>query len=392
MDWSYVESVFADQIEYTVASRKEILDALAYLEQHLGLTRISEIKTTISNSSALNRIIELSNCLQTANQISGGNKLSRKLSTCYTSDDCQEAISIALAARPLITGGAKVQYEPNLEGTTKHPDLVATWGTVRVVFEVALPTLSHHDEIEDKQLEEVKSQCENLLKSGFLNIYFTEPEISPDSLNNVLSAISDVSADPTHAYVKTISNTAYIAYEPLPNESRGQPSTKSSDDEDFSPAPINDPQYHEVKAKLKISTPMTCQFFQKGTLSQSGFLRAELVIRIHRPATDPRAFGKIEQEYEQLSPNIPGVIVLGLSRTSVTLDLDQWTRDIHSFLAPGLCPKMTAVWWRSGTPAFGANWNQCLIQNPHAARRLPEFVANQLIPNGVPINITRPVM
>jgi len=387
MNWEYIEAVFAQDIELTRASREEILNALSYLEQEFCLDWIKATKESISSSQALGRMVEFAKCLQVADRVTGGNRLKKKLRTIYLSDECQEAIAEALTAERLLAGGATVQYEPKLPGIRKRPDLSANWGTRQVAFEVVFPSRSARDVAEDQRMSIMLSQCAELLTSGMLNIYLTESRIAPDLVNSLVAAVQHLSEDTTHAHELRISDRAYLAYDPDLHELRVQVPEYFPTEENVYGFPVTDPAYHEVKAKLKILTPMSMMAHVSAAFSGSRIPRANRIVRIHRPAMDPRALGKAEQEYEQLPHGIPGVVVIDMSRTSVSLKPEQWARDIHDSFGPDLYPRMSAVWLRSGTPEAGAEWQEWLIANPYASTELPTDIARLLIPGAAPISL-----
>ncbi|MBC8492276.1 MAG: hypothetical protein H8D43_00720 [Chloroflexi bacterium] len=387
MDWEHIEAIFAQDIEFTRASREEVVDALSHLEQELGLDWIKATKASISTSSALGRMVEFAKCLKVADAVTGGNTLKKKLHTDYSSEECQGAIAESLTAERLLASGATVQYEPQLPGMTKRPDLFANWGTRQVAFEVVFPSLSAQDVIENQQMDIILLKCGDILTSGTLNIYLTESGIAPDTANSVVAAVKHLSNDTTRVREMHISERAYLAYDPELHELCVPVTEDFSGEEYVYRFPVLDPAYHEVKAKLKILTPMHSETLIKATFPGSRFARVKLIIRIHRPVRDPRALSKAEQKHTQLPSESPGVVVIDMRRTSMSLKPDEWAKYIRDSFVPGLYPKMSAVWLRSGQPEAGAEWQERLIVNPYATTKLPTDIAKQLIPGAAPIDL-----
>jgi hypothetical protein len=382
MDWEYIAATFAQDIEFTHASREEMFDALSCLEHEIGLKGIQETKAQISNSSALDRMIEYAKCLQVADKIQGNSKLKQKLRAGYLTNECQEAISEALTAERLITIGAIVQYEPQLPGTTKRPDLVGSWDTRSIAFEVVFPSLSVSDIDENRKQCALLSQCNELLTSGTLNIYFTKVNIDPGTVDAVIEAVKSLSDDPTHIYELDLPGGVYLKYDPVVNKMLVPALENYPREENANAFPLTDvAAYHEAKSRLKILLPMHLEAtFKAVPQVGSHFPIIVLIIRVYRPVIDPRAFSKVDKEYEQLPPGIAGVVVIDMSRTSMMVRPEPWAKDIFGSFGPELYPKMSAVWLRSGQPVPGWKWEEYLIINQYATTELPADIGGQLLP------------
>lgn len=387
MDWEYVEMVFGRDVEFTRASRDEVFDALSRLERELGLSWIKATKASLATTSALGRMVEFAKCLKTADAVIDGNLLKLKLCTDYLSDECQGAIAEALTAERLLASGATVQYEPQLPSTTKRPDFLANWGTQQVAFEVVFPTLSFQDLSENRQLAAMLSECTVLLASGTLNIYLTEISPTADTVNAIISAVRLLSDDTTHTHELHLADRAFLTYDPVLHERIALPREDLLGENDDYAFPVTDPAYYEVKSKLKILTPMYSEIAIRGGFQGNRSLRAKLIVRIHRPVLDSRAWGKAEQKHQQLPPGSAGVVVIDMSRTSMSLRPEQWAKQIRDSFGPNLCPRISAVWLRSGQPEAGAEWREWLIINPYAATKLPTNIAKQLIPGLAPLDL-----
>lgn len=97
-------------------------------------------------------------------------------------------------------------------------------------------------------------------------------------------------------------------------------------------------------------------------------------------AIDARVFSKAVQESTQLPSNIPGVVVIDMSRT--TARPRDWAEEIHQMIAPGLYNKMSAVWLRSGAIGnAGIDWKEFLISNPFATLSLDKEIIELILPS-----------
>jgi hypothetical protein len=234
-------------------------------------------------------------------------------------------------------------------------------------------------------LNELLSQCKDILPSGTLNVYLTEISITPDIVASVIEAVRQLSGDTSTGRELYLPDKAYLAYDPALYEML-VPRVKDLPGEAYA-FPVTDPAYRQVKAKLEILTPMHAVTDIKSSFSNNRSYRAKLIIRIHRPVMDSRAWGKAEQEYKQLPFDYAGVVVIDMSRTSMSVRPEHWARDIHESFLPEYT-RMSAVWLRSGLPIAGAKWQEYLLVNPYANIKLSKEIVESLIPGASSVNFS----
>jgi len=392
MDWNYIERALGVSAQSVGGAADEILNSLTHLESELGRTWIENALPRGSKSIAwVSLLAEFDKCLKIADEIKRGNVLKRKLLARFHVAKPPAAMNEAHVAIRLVSSGAQVEYEPQLSGEPKKPDFLATWDTKRVAFEVTKLELSAEDtEQWHKRQALVANKCGSILPRGSLDIYITEVIITQKMVNLILQAAQDLALRCKNIdYLeRRVSETIYLAYDRTGSvrEDRANaliPTKKESVGAWIFHVKGDRSEY--IKEKLGVLSPMPA-VARGGTRTLPDGYKIQTIVRVYRVASDPRVISKTIEKSTQLPSNIPGIVVIDMSKT--TARPDDWAAEIHrAFRSPEYI-KMSAVWLRSGVIAKGClEWTEYLVPNPYATIGLENVIVERILPSGQQANL-----
>jgi len=135
-----------------------------------------------------------------------------------------------------------------------------------------------------------------------------------------------------------------------------------------------------IKEKLGIMRPMPAVAFCRAHVRSDGY-KISTIVRVYRVASDPRVMSKAIEEATKLPSNIPGIVVIDMSRT-VAHPYD-WATEVHRAFRSRAYPKLNAVWLRSAVVAHAClEWTECLVVNPYASMDLNSMIVDRISPGG----------
>lgn len=391
MDWNYIKRVLGVSVQSVEDSADEILNSLTHLESEVGRIWIENAFPSGSKSIAwVASLVELDKCLKIADVIKGGNVLKRKLLADFQSEETQSAMTEAQVAIRLVSGDAQVEYEPQLPGEPKKPDLLAVWDNKQVAFEVTRLALSAEDTEQWRERQaSIANACGNILPGGSLDIYITEAKITQHMVNLILKVVQGLvsTARNTDYLEHRISETIYLAYDPtgsVRKDRANAPVPTKSKTVGSCITDVKADRSEYIKENLGIISPMPVAAYFSSYALSNGY-KIPTIVRVYRVANDSRVMSKAIEESTQLPSNIPGAVVIDMSST--TARLYDWTAEIHRKFGPRLYTKMSAVWLRSGVIS-GAHfrWTEYLILNPYATIGLENVMVERISPSGQEIN------
>lgn len=264
MDWQYIENVLGVSAQLAGDRADEILNSLAHLESKLGRRWIENVWPNSSGIALVDMLIEFGKCLNITEKIQRGSLLKKKLLAGYHSAEAQHAMAEGHVAIRLVESGAQVVYEPEIPNEPKKPDFLSFWNRKQVSFEVTRLDLSAEDSEQQKRQHSLAEKCGNILPSGSLDIYITETEISPQTVDLIIESVQKLaSARIEKEYLeRQVSETVYLAYDPIGSvrKDRANAPKITAPIEGKSVgiliADIEADRSRDIKGRLKIQFPM----------------------------------------------------------------------------------------------------------------------------------------
>jgi len=386
VDWHYIEKKLGVSARSVGDSADEILNSLTHLESELGRSWIENALPLGSKSIAWVAIlVDFDKCLRITDEIKRGNPLKRKLVAGFPVDKPPPAMDEARVGIRLVSSGAQVEYEPLFPTESKKPDFLATFDNKQVAIEVTRLQLSAEDTEQQKRQASLAGKCGSILAGGSLDIYLTEPIITqqienliPKETKNLVSVRGN-----TDYLERWISKTVYLVYDPtgsVRKDRANAPAPTKSERWGASIFVVEGDRSQHIKEKLGILCPMPAVAFCSAHVRSDGY-KIPTIVRVYRVASDPRVMSKAIEEATQLPSNIPGIVMIDMSRTAA--HPYDWAAEVHRAFRSRAYPKLNAVWLRSAVVAHAClEWTECLVVNPYASMDLDSTIVDRISPAG----------
>ncbi len=386
MDWHYIEKELGISARSVGDSADEILNSLTHLESKLGRSWIENTLPRGSKTMAWAAIlVDFDKCLKITDEIKRGNSLKRKLVTGFRVDKPPAAMDEARVGIRLVSRGAQLEYEPLFPSESRKPDFLATFDKEQVAIEVTRLQLSAEDTEQQKRQASLACKCGSILAGGSLDIYLTEPIIKQQIENLIAKETQDLVSvrGNTDYFERRISKTVYLVYDPTGSVRK---------DRANAPVPTRNERWgvlvfviegdrsSYIKEELGIMCPMPAVAFCRAHVRSDGY-KIPTVVRVYRVASDSRVMIKAIEEATQLPSNIPGIVVIDMSRT-VAHPYD-WATEVRRAFRARVYPKLNAVWLRSAVVAHAClEWTECLVVNPYANMYINSMIIDRISPGG----------
>lgn len=330
-------------------------------------------------------LVDFDKCLNIADEIKRGNSLKRKLVTGFRVDKPPAAMDEARVGIRLVSSGAQLEYEPMFAAESRKPDFLATFDGKQVAIEVTKLQLSAEDTEQQKRQASLAHKCGSILAGGSLDIYLTEPIVTEQIGNSTAKETQDlVSVRGNTDYLeRRICETVYLAYDPTGSVRKDRANAPTPTKKETVGACIQDvkgDRSNHIKKKLGVLSPMPAVACVRTHILSDGY-KIPTIVRVYRVASDPRVMIKAIEKATQLPSNIPGIVVIDMSRT--VAHIYDWATEVHRVFMSRAYPKLNAVWLRSAVVAHAClEWTECFVVNPYASIDLNSMIVDRISPCG----------
>jgi len=359
----------------------QIETSLSIIHRHFGPQFEKDPQRQgLGKSIILIELVELGMALEIVEKIGSPSKLLTKLKAHRDSLDFRVGLSEASFIRRILPTSYEIEYEPEIEGTKRNPDIVQKINSQLIQYEVHFAEQAAPETQRNKIIKELAERVGNNFKTGIFDIYLIKLDLSVEDIEKIVNASKEIIATGRDKEKELVGLT--IVYY-SPSGSLRLPEHR--DDENLSENGVSgfvfDPQhdraeFYKQKMGGRARYPGITLY---GTgKDEKGDVRRKL-IRTWRQSFDDRVWRKIIDETSQLSDKFPGIVVIEMGGTTALID--EWREIAGKELTSGVLETPSAVWLREKVWGLDIyQWNESLILNPTAMNPIDMKIIKLLFP------------
>ena len=309
-------------------------------------------------------------------------ELTKKLKLPWESEEFHQALSEADVVAKLLPMSDKLEYESQVPGITKKPDLLQHLGGIKTQYEITCPELSAEEKERNDKLKHLADEIGNVFISGSLDVYLAELDFDFKTKTQIIEGIKNLNRKLSYTEVD-LGEAGLLVYDPK----GGIEEDNSSNDNKkiLSNGRViggclfgveNDRSHvYRKQLGLKYRSPGIIIFSKSDKPNK--FTNFKL-LRIFRPAVDNRAFQKVITKSSQLSQAYPSIVVIQLGKPTALIG--DWAEIVADAFKSGIYKHPSGVWLRELNRGFDLYvWREILIINHFSEIKVPEELITCII-------------
>ncbi len=380
--WSEIKKEWDIGDKFPV-SPDRVLSAFSIIQQETGSRWFEEKKRTgLGKSLIVLEAVRFGEALAAARKVAA-DKLLRDLLLDWKSERFGIALSEADVIVKLLPSSDRIEYEQEIDGISKKPDLLQYVGSIQTQYEIFCPDISAEEKERNRNLQHLAQELGTVFKSGSLDVYLLKLDLDKDSKQAILVRVSQLNENST--YIESeLPEVAFIVFDP-----KGGVTTEDEDREEKREIQENGKviggqlfdnvrdrsDFFRKRLNLKYRSPGLIVFSKSDT--PNAFTNFKL-LRLFRPALDTRAFQKVVHESSQLATSLPSVVVIEMGRP--TVHVEDWADIVVEAFNSGSYTHPSAVWIRELHWGIDlCTWREILILNPYASIEIPGEIITSIV-------------
>lgn len=361
---------------------ERVLSAFSIIREQIGHDWFKQKKKSgLGKSLIVLEAVRLAEAIA-ASKEAGARKLERKLLLDGEKEEFNRALDEADVLVKLLPWSDKIDYEPEIEGISRKPDLLQHIGKSKVQYEVFSPEISAEEEERNKKLKELAEELGSVFRAGALDVYLLDPDLTVDSKVTILDKVRKLNDNVNYVEIE-LTGTAVLVFDP-----RGGVTAEHQIDEEkkiqsngkvvggsFFDYEKDRSQVYRKKYGLKHRSPGLIVFSKAN--EANAFTNFKL-LRLFRPALDKRVFLKVIHESSQLASTLPSIVVVVMGRPTALIE--DWADIVVDAFRSGHYTHPAGVWLRElhwGPSIY--NWREIFVFNHYSTINIPQEVVTGIV-------------
>jgi len=309
-------------------------------------------------------------------------ELTKKLKLNWESEKFHQALSEADVVAKLLPMSDKLEYEPQMPGISKKPDLLQHLGGIKAQYEITCPETSAEEKNRNDKLKHLADEIGNVFTSGSLDVYLSELDFDFKTNTQIIESIKNLNSKLAYTEVD-LGEAGLLVYDPkggIEKDDRSNDKKQIQSNGNVIGGCLfgieNDRSHiYRRQLDLKYRSPGLIVFSKSDKPNK--FTNFKL-LRIFRPAVDKRAFQKVIVKSSQLSQAYPSIVVIQMGKPTALIE--DWAEIVTDAFKSGIYEYPSGVWLRELNRGFDLYvWREVLIVNHFAEIRLPEELITCII-------------